>query len=288
VNASLLRVAAAQYPIEFLPAWAAFEAKIVRWVGDAADRGARFLLFPEYHSLELASLCPEEVRRSPPRQLTAMQQFLPEFLSLHQRLADEKDLHILAGTFPVLDGAAYRNRAHLFRPRRPVTFQDKRLMTRFERERWGVSPGKSLAPLATDWGPVGVAVCYDSEFPLVARSLVDAGAWILLVPSCTDTLAGHHRVRIGCQARALENQCYVVQSSTVGEAPWSDAVDVNIGAAAVYAPPDNGFPDDGVVARGELNKPQWVYAEVDPARMEAVRRDGQVFNHRDWTRQSAG
>jgi predicted amidohydrolase len=108
------------------------------------------------------------------------------------------------------------------------------------------------------------------------------GADIVLVPSCTDTLAGYWRVRIGSQARALENQCYVVHASTVGEAPWSPAVDVNVGAAAIYAPVDRGFPDDGVLAIGELDAAQWVYADVDPAGIAEVRRNGQVFNYRDW------
>ncbi|WP_083250574.1 nitrilase-related carbon-nitrogen hydrolase [Acidihalobacter aeolianus] len=131
-------------------------------------------------------------------------------------------------------------------------------------------------------GCIGVNVCYDVEFPLLSRRHVEAGAELLLAPSCTDTLAGYHRVRIGCQARAMENQCYVVQAPTVGEAPWSEAVDVNVGAAGVYAPPDRGLPDDGVVAVGRLNAPGWMFAEVDPARIADVRREGQVFNHRDW------
>jgi predicted amidohydrolase len=117
---------------------------------------------------------------------------------------------------------------------------------------------------------------------MLARKQIEAGANLILVPSCTDTLAGYHRVKIGCQARALENQCYVVQSPTVGEAPWSEAVDVNIGAAAVYTPVDRGFPDNGILAIGELNKAQWVMAEISLSACEAVRQQGQVFNYRDW------
>ena len=118
--------------------------------------------------------------------------------------------------------------------------------------------------------------------PLIARRQVEMGADLILVPSCTDTLAGYWRVRIGSQARALENQCYVVQSSTVGAAPWSPAVDVNVGAAAIYTPVDRGFPDDGVLAAGTLDAAQWVYGDVDLAAIANVRRNGQVFNYRDW------
>ncbi|HEX4423489.1 MAG TPA: hypothetical protein VH165_36520 [Kofleriaceae bacterium] len=104
------------------------------------------------------------------------------------------------------------------------------------------------------------------------------------MPSCTDTAAGYHRVRVACQARALENQCYVVQAPTVGVAPWSIAVDDNVGAAGVFAPPDRGLPDDGVVAIGAYSEPGWVVAELELDALARVRADGQVLGHRDWDR----
>lgn len=277
------RIASAQYDIGFLPDWTAFEHKIHHWVREAADQGARLLLFPEYFSLELASLFGEEIYRSLDKQLSALQEVLPPFIDLFQREAERRGVHILAGSFPVRHGNRYRNRAYLFTPDGgPAVFQDKLQMTRFENEKWFISGGDEIKVFGTELGKIGVNVCYDSEFPLIARKQVEAGADLILVPSCTDTLAGYWRVRIGCQARALENQCYVVQAPTVGEAPWSEAVDVNIGAAAVYTPVDYGFPDNGVLAVGELNATQWVYADVDLARIAEVRQTGQVFNYRDW------
>ena len=44
-DGSELRIATAQYPIELLPSWAAYRAKIERWVGEAVAGGARLLLF---------------------------------------------------------------------------------------------------------------------------------------------------------------------------------------------------------------------------------------------------
>jgi predicted amidohydrolase len=85
----------------------------------------------------------------------------------------------------------------------------------------------------------------------------------------------------------MENQCFAVQAPTVGEAPWSEAVDRNVGAAGIYAPIDVGFPNDGVIAEGRLNEPGWVMAEVDLDALPRVRREGQVFNHRDWPLQGA-
>jgi predicted amidohydrolase len=116
------------------------------------------------------------------------------------------------------------------------------------------------------------------------RTQVEAGAWLVLVPTCTDTMHGFNRVRFAAQARALENQCFVALAPTVGEAPWSAALDHNRGFAAVFGPIDRGFPEDGVIARGALDSPGWVFAELDAARIERVRREGAVLNHRDWPR----
>ncbi|MGH8631400.1 MAG: nitrilase-related carbon-nitrogen hydrolase [Burkholderiales bacterium] len=160
-------------------------------------------------------------------------------------------------------------------------------MTRFENERWFIRKGEGIKVFETQLGRIGINVCYDVEFPLIARAQADAGALVILAPSCTDTLAGYHRVRVGCQARALENQCFVVQAPTIGEARWSEAVDVNIGAAGIYTPPDRGMPDDGVLASGELNKPQWLYADLDLGALARVRTEGQVFNSSDWDKQRA-
>ena len=280
------RLAAAQYDIGFLKDWDEYAAKIARWTGEAADAGARMLVFPEYFSMELASLFPEAVHKSLSKQLDAMQDLLPGFLELFEGEARRHGLYIAAGSFPVKqpDGG-YRNRCFLFRPEGNRDYQDKLQMTRFENEQWYIAAGDEIKTFETEFGRIGINICYDSEFPMIARKQVEAGADLILAPSCTDTLAGYWRVRIGCQARALENQCYVVQSPTVGLAPWSEAVDVNIGAAAVYTPVDYGYPDNGVLAIGDLNRAQWVHADIDLGSIAKVRKTGQVFNYRDWAGQ---
>lgn len=276
------RIAAAQYPIDFLGEWQRFEDKISRWVDEAARNGARLLVFPEYFSMELASLFPAEIHGSLPAQLPALQTALPQFLELFADRAWQNGVYICAGSFPVRARDGYHNRSYLFFPDGHHEHQEKLQMTRFESEQWLIGAGDDVRVFDTELGRIAIDVCYDSEFPLIARRQVEMGADLILVPSCTDTVAGYWRVRIGSQARALENQCYVVQASTVGTAPWSPAVDINVGAAAIYTPVDRGFPDDGVLAVGELNAAQWVYGDVDLAAIAEVRRNGQVFNYRDW------
>jgi len=283
-----VKIAAAQYDIGFFENWGNYRQKIERWVGEAADQDTKILLFPEYGSMELASLFGQAIYSSLSKQLEAMQSLLNDYIELHRELAQKHRCYIQSGTFPVrIDGEIYHNRAYLFMPNGEFDYQDKLMMTRFENEQWLINRGLELKCFDTDYGRIAINVCYDSEFPVLARKQVEAGANLILVPSCTDTLAGYHRVRIGCQARALENQCYVVQSPTVGLAPWSEAVDVNIGAAAIYTPVDRGFPDNGILAIGELNASQWVFAEIDLDGIARVRKDGQVFNYRDWPLQHA-
>ena len=286
----LLRIAAAQFPVFEPQNWAAVEHLLEHFVSQARDEGAQLLVFPEYAAMSLAALFPSPIKGHLQEELRAIQSLHGDWLALHARLACDYQLHILAGSFPVQIGEAgaapvYRNRAHLFAPNGKSGWQDKWTMTRFETELWGISAGDTLKLFDTALGRIAVNICYDVEFPLLARAQVEAGAQIILAPSCTDTTAGYWRVRVGAQARALENQCVVVQAPLVGLAPWSACVDVNVGMAGIYAPPDRGLPDDGVLAIGEWNHSQCVIADIDPAKLAAVRADGQVFNHRDWAGQ---
>lgn len=281
-----LRIAAAQFPVLDLHDWVELSQTLTRWVSAAAQQGAKLLVFPEYAAMSLASLRPNTIKGQLQQELQAIQGHHADWLALHARLAREHGVHLLAGSFPLrISETSTRNRAHLFAPNGKSGWQDKWTMTRFENELWGIEAGNTLKVFDTTLGRLAINICYDVEFPLLARAQVEAGAQIILAPSCTDTTAGYWRVRVGAQARALENQCVVVQAPLVGEAPWSACVDVNVGMAGIYTPPDRGLPDDGVLAKGEWNVPQWVYADIDPATLAAVRADGQVFNHRDWRRQ---
>ncbi len=139
----------------------------------------------------------------------------------------------------------------------------------------------------TALGRIGISICYDVEFPLIARAQAQAGAMLILSPSCTDTMQGYWRVRVGAQARALENQCFVAQAPTVGMAAWSPVLDENYGAAGLFAPPDSDTPEDGVLALGELGAGQWVYGEVDQARVAHWRAEGTVLPFAHWPESGA-
>ncbi len=284
---SRIRVAAAAYPISRLESWGAYREKLTRYCTDARDSGADLLVFPEYGSMELVSLLAEVAGDDLAAQLEAMQRLASDVVDLQAELAAAHGLYVLAASFPTRESdGGFRNRAWLLGPEGGRAFQDKLQMTRFEAERWGVSAGSEIRVFDTRLGRIGVAVCYDAEFPLIVRRQVEAGADLILVPSCTDTAAGYWRVRIAAQARALENQCFTVQSSTVGAAPWSAAVDVNTGAAGVFGPVDSAVASDGILAMGGLDRPGLVFADLDFGLLELVRTAGEVLNARHWGAQA--
>ncbi len=274
-----MRLALLQYKVGRYSDRAAWAAALNARLTEAAGEGAELVALPEYASLDavpapLPSLAAE---------LEAGCAQHDAVLDIMRAAASRHGLWLLGGSMPVRrpDGRVI-NHAPLISPAGAAMFQDKHVVTRFEAELWGVSPGAPPAVFQTPWGRIGVCVCYDVEHPPLARAQVAAGAWLLLVPTDTDTLAGFNRVRLAARACAMANQCFVAVVTTVGDAPWLAALDCNRGYAAVFGPVDRGFADDGVVGRLALDTPGFLYADLDPARLERVREDGAVRNHRDY------
>ena len=277
-----MKVAVAKYPIQAPADFAAFAERQAAVLGAAAAQGARVAVLPEYLSLELAATFDAGTRADLHASLAAIQRYREDWLALYARLAASLDMYIVAGTFLLAQGnGRYRNRCDVFAPQGAHLWQDKLQLTGFEKGLGVIEGGDALKVFDLDGVRTGVAVCYDSEFPLPVRAQAEAGARLLLVPSCTDTDAGATRVRVGCLARALENRLFVAQSVTAGEAPWSPALDINTGEAAVFAPMDRGFSADGVVAQ-TADDQVWAIAELDLDALDRSRADAQVANDRDW------
>ena len=285
----MIRVAACQYHIDLHESWEAYAAHLTALCEEAVGQGAELLLLPEYAGLVLSGQLPEAERGDLHASIAGIQPLLPRWLALCEALARRLQVHLQPGSLPVLDADGhYRNRAWLFGPHGCLGSQDKLIMTRFELEQWYIAAGSGLKVFDTALGKLGILICYDNEFPLLARTLAEAGVDLILAPSCTDTEAGFHRVRIGAQARALENQIAVLQAPTVGLAPWSPALDENVGRAALYVPSDYGMPASGVLAESaELcpRRSRWLIAELDLDAVRRLREQGQVFTRRDWPRQ---
>ncbi len=285
MTARIVRIASAQYPIGEPRTLIEWEDKICDWVEAGAGTGAELLVFPEYAAIEQAAAFGVEVYSDLKATLDKVAELAGARVDLHAQLAAKYGVHILVGSGPLKksDGR-FVNAAQLVTPSGAIGEQEKIIMTPFERD-WGISGGGPLRVFETELGRIAVLICYDSEFPLLGRALAEAGAEIILVPSCTERVSGFHRVRTGAMARALENTVVTVQSPTVGDALWSPAVDRNSGAAGIFVPSEHEVSDTGVIAEGELNAAQWVTGSVDLSRLARVRQTGEMRNFADWSAQ---
>ncbi|OIQ31496.1 MAG: amidohydrolase [Alphaproteobacteria bacterium MedPE-SWcel] len=281
-----MKIATAAYPLDWLDSWSQYEDKLSDWVATAARNTADLLVFPEYGAMELSTLDGAAIAGNLEASIQSVSEKMEAVAELHLKLAAEHNLHILGASAPVHAGFSRPvNRAELYTPTGARGHQDKQIMTMFERDPWDVVTGGPLKLFETAIGKIAVLICYDSEYPLLARAVSEAD--FILVPSCTEALAGYWRVRIGSMARALEQQCVTAMSSTVGAAGWSEAVEENVGMGGIFAPPDTGFPATGVFAEGKLNQPGWTYAEVDREMIAKVRKEGVVRNRTHWKDQES-
>lgn len=285
-----LTLAACQYKIDLIENWEDYVLHLTRLVHQAVERGAKLVLLPEYAGLVLAGQLDAETRSNLHGSIAGIQPLIPAWVELCEELARTHNIVFQPGSAPVLDpDGQYRNRAFLFGPDGLIGHQDKIIMTRFEREQWGIAAGRDgLTAFDTPLGKLGILICYDNEFPMLAHTLAQKGVDLILAPSCTDTLAGAYRVRIGAQARALENQIAVLASPTAGTAPWSPALDENRGRAALYVPSDYGMPPNGIYAESEsdeVEESHWLITQIDLETVRRLRTEGQVATRRDWPEQ---
>ncbi|WP_296428447.1 carbon-nitrogen hydrolase family protein [Yoonia sp.] len=280
-----MKIAAAAYHPQWHDDWAGLTAKRDHWVRDAATQGAALLVFSEYAGIEAALIGAPDGNGDPRRWRDGMVAAADRWAALHRDLAMKYNVTILAGSLNAQGAGGLVNRAMLCGPGGDLGFQDKMILTPYERLHMSLAAGQQMQLFDTAVGRVGVLICYDSEFPLLARALMAAGADMILVPSCTEQVAGQTRVRQSCRARAIEGQCLIVQAPLVGAVPGCDIVALNTGRAGLFCPPDYGLPADGIIAQGVTDMPGWVIADVAPTGIAAARATGQVGNFAHWVEQ---
>jgi predicted amidohydrolase len=273
--ADLYRVAAVQFalrPVVSFDEWAAQAESYVLTARREFD--AQCVVLPEYCTGSLMSI-PQNGKPATMQDLAA---YAPRYVQLFTGLAQQEGLAILAGTQIVADGNKLYNTAHLFHPDGRVDTQRKLHPTPTERRAWGIAGGESLKLVELPFGKAALLTCYDVEFPELARQARARGAQAIFCPSCTDDRHGLYRVRYTAQARAIENQVYVVVSMTVGSVPV-DNLRAHTGQAAILTPCDYPFPTAGVLAQGEMNQDMVVAADLD---MDTLRRAQEGGSVRTW------
>lgn len=274
---SQVRLCLVQYMMRRVNSFAEFAKQVEFIVDVGSDYKSDFVVFPELFTTQL--LCLVDASR-PAEAARKLAEFTPEYLELFNDLAVRYNVNIVGGSQFAVEGDDLFNIAYLFRRDGTIGKQYKIHVTPNERRWWGVTPGRSVEVFDTDRGKIGILVCYDSEFPELARVVTARGADILFVPFNTDERYGYLRVRHCSQARAIENQIYVAIAGCAGMMPFVDNADMHYAQCAVFTPSDFPFARDAVASESMPNIETVVVHDVD---LELLRRNRINGTVRPWT-----
>ncbi len=275
-----VRIATCQLQARAVSGFDEFMRHIEYFVDVAADYESDFILFPELFTLMLLSA--EEKELSPMEAIEALSDYTPKIRQKLSELALNFNINIIGGSHPTrMDDGDIHNVAYVCLRDGSIHAQEKIHPTPNEAYWWNIKGGDSIDAIPTDCGPIGVLICYDSEFPELARRLVDEGARIIFVPFCTDSRQGYMRVRYCAQARAIENQCFTVLSGNVGNLPNVANMDIQYAQSCILTPCDFPFARDGIAAEASENVETLTISDVNLADLSWARAEGTVRNLAD-------
>ncbi len=276
----VVRVATVQFQQRMVHSFDEFISNVEYFVDVCADYRCDFVVYPELFTLQLLAL--ESRRLTPAESVEALTAYTPRFVDAMRAMAIGHNINIIGGSHPTrTEDGDIQNVAYCFLRDGSVHAQEKIHPTPNERHWWNIMGGDQIATIPTDCGLIGILICYDSEFPELARRLADEGARILFVPFCTDNRQGYLRVRYCCHARAVENQLYVIMSGNVGNLPNVENMDVQYAQSAILTPCDFPFARDGIAAEASENVETVTIADLNLPDLSWARSQGTVQNLRD-------
>lgn len=270
-----VRIAAVQYFSRPIDSFRDFAGQVESVIQEAARRQCRLVVFPEYYTLQLTGICP--VASSMTEEVASVARWEAEHRDLLRGLAKAHDVYIIGGSLPVRRASKVQACSQVSAPTGEWWAQFKLCMTRREDEEWSMAPGEKLYIFQAEFGRFAVALCYDVEFPEICRAAARNGVEVLIVPSCTKDKRGFLRVRYCAQARAVEDQLYVVHACVVGQFPFRSGEYRAYGQSSILTPCDIGFPEDGILAEGSVGGEEIVVGDLDLGAIRRCRSEGTVL-----------
>ncbi len=273
-----VRVGAVQWQMRPTRTLEDLYGQIEYFVDAVSGYQADVVLFPEFFNGPLMAPWNDQGPAEAVRQLAGYTEAIRDQML---KFAVSYNINIIAGSMPEYDGEHLRNVCYLLRRDGSWDRQYKIHVTPDEVSYWGLTGGNSIRVFDTDFGKIGILVCYDVEFPELPRLMAEQGLHILFVPYWTDTKNAYLRVRRCAQARAVENECYVVITGSVGNLPKVENMDMQYSQAAVFTPSDFAFPHDAVAHEATANTETMLIADLDLDNLREIRSHGSVRNLRD-------
>lgn len=275
---SIVRIGVVQWEMRELESLDALIQQIEYFVDALSYYKTDFTLLPEFFNAALLGLFEKD---NEVQSIRSLAEFTPAIVEKLTHISLSYNTNIIGGSLPVVEDNKLYNVSYVFLRDGTVKSQYKIHITPGERRTWAMDGGDKLHVFDTDVGKIGVLICYDVEFPELARIQAEKGMKILFVPFWTDTKNGFLRVQRCAQARAIENECYVAISGSVGNLPNVENAEIQYAQSAVYSPSDFPFPHDAIMAETTPNTEMTVIVDVDMRRLDQFRQEGTVRNHMD-------
>ncbi|MEK3883685.1 GNAT family N-acetyltransferase [Paenibacillus sp. PL2-23] len=273
-----VRICVVQYMMKKIDSFEEFATQCEHYVDVASDYKSDFAVFPENFTMQLLSFLDE---RSPSLAVRKLTTFTTNYIELFTELAVKYNVNIVGGSHFVENNNRIYNVAHLFRRDGTIERQYKLHISPNERKWWGINGGNSLGVFDTDCGKISIQLSSDIEYPELSRIVAEEGAQIIFVPFCAEDRQTFLRVKYCAQARAIENQMFIVTSGTVGNLTHVDNVDVQYAQSGIYTPADFSFSRDGIAGECSENTETVIMAEVDMETLERYRKSSDALSFKD-------
>jgi predicted amidohydrolase len=252
-----------------------FLKQIEFFVDAVAGYKADFVLFPEFFNVPLMA---KYNKLSPSDAIRSLADYTEKIRTEMLHFAVSYNINIISGSMPDYTDEVLYNVSYLLRRDGTWEEQYKIHVTPDEENYWGVHGGNKVKVFETDVGKVGILICFDVEFPELPRILAEQEMDILFVPFSTDTKNAYLRVRHCAQARAIENECYVVISGSVGNLPDVENMDIQYAQSAVFTPSDFAFSHDAIAAEATPNTEMTLVVDLDLDLLKQLKTQGSVRN----------
>lgn len=229
------------------------------FIDEAADRGARFVSFPEVFNVIDQGQEPPEV--------------IPggRTISLMAQKARERGVWIHCGSIAEVnpDGDRYYNTTALLNSKGELVAVYRKLHTydvtlpdgTVADESARVKPGREMVVVDTEMGCLGLSICYDVRFPELYRWMALHGAQIFFTGASFRMATGKDHWEVLQRARAIENGCYVAAAAQIGKKKGT--IDT-FGSAMIVDP-------WGTVIARAAEKPGIAVGEIDLDYLDKVR-----------------
>lgn len=235
------------------------------WLKKAKAGGAEFAVFPEAFDQGYDS---DFSRTKEAAAMGALGGKNAEFLAARAR---ENKIALLAGLVETEGGKIYNRAVYCSAEGKIHRYSKIHLFcSKPIHEDKVFAPGKERVILDTPFAKLGTLICYDLRFPELTLKMALEGAEVFGVPSAWP-LARGNTLRILSQARALENQVYVISANQVGKLANGMSF---AGSSMIIA------PDGKLLAQANETDEALLLGEISAEDRNELRDFMPVFQHR--------